>query len=339
MPWKRRRPGSRNLAPLTRDAAGNFWLGSTNSLVRWRKGSSTTYSIKELQSAEGLSGVEGLAAGKDNSLWVGIDRAGRGLGLQHFLNGQWKPLIVPGFDSSTLEVIALFVDRAGDLWAGTINKGIYRIHGNQIDHFDSSDGLSGDFINGFFEDREGSLWVATTSGIDSFRDLPVANFSKRQGLSSDSAASVVAAHDGSIWIGTQGALDSIHDGHVSSIQSHDGLPGKQVTALLEDHSGQLWVGVDNGLYVYHNARFTPMLDREGKPTGSVVSLAESSDQTVWANTSLSGRYRVICFHDEKAQQELVSPQVPLLDDVNAAAGPGVWMSANGGGIKPTTTAT
>jgi ligand-binding sensor domain-containing protein len=323
-----------NIGPLTRDAAGNFWLGSTNSLVRWRKESSTTYSIKELQRAEGLSGVEGLGVAKDNSLWVGINRSGPGLGLQHFLNGQWKPLVVAGFDSSTLEVIALFSDRAGDLWAGTINKGIYRIHGNQIDHFDSSDGLSGDCINGFFEDREGSLWVATTSGIDSFRDLPVATFSKRQGLSSDSAASVVAAHDGSIWIGTQGALDSIHDGHVSSIQSHDGLPGKQVTALLEDHSGQLWVGVDNGLYVYHNARFTPMLDREGKPTGSVVSLAESSDQTVWANTSLSGRNRVICFHDEKAQQELVSPQVPLLDDVDAAAGRGVWMSAIGGGITP-----
>ena len=326
--------GPVNLGPLTQDAAGNFWLGSTNSLVRWRKGSSTTYSIKELRSAEGLSGVEGLGVAKDNSLWVGINRSGPGLGLQHFLNGQWKPLVVAGFDSSTLEVIALFSDRVGDLWAGTINKGIYRIHGNQIDHFDSSDGLSGDCINGFFEDREGSLWVATTSGIDSFRDLPVATFSKRQGLSSDSAASVVAAHDGSIWIGTQGALDSIHDGHVSSIQSHDGLPGKQVTALLEDHSGQLWVGVDNGLYVYHNAHFTPMLDREGKPTGSVVSLAESSDQTVWANTSLSGRNRVICFHDEKAQQELVSPQVPLLDDINAAAGPGVWMSAIGGGITP-----
>ena len=323
-----------NLGPLTQDAAGNFWLGSTNSLIRWRQGSSTTYSIKQLQTAEGLSGVEGLVAGKDNSLWVGIDRAGRGLGLQHLVNGQWKPLIVPGFDSSTLEVIALFVDHAGDCWAGTINKGIYRIHGKRIDHFDSSDGLSGDFVNGFFEDREGSLWVATTSGIDSFRDLPVANFSKRQGLSSDSAASVVAAHDGSIWIGTQGALDSIHDGHVSSIQSQDGLPGKQVTALLEDHSGHLWVGVDNGLYVYHNARFTPMLDREGKPTGSVVSLAESSDQTVWANTSVSGRHRVICFHDEKAQQELVSPQVPLLNDVSAAAGSGVWMSAIGGGITP-----
>jgi signal transduction histidine kinase/ligand-binding sensor domain-containing protein len=322
------------LERLAKDAAGNFWLGAPNSLVRWRKGSSTTYSIKALQRAEGLSGIEGLAVAKENSLWVGIDQSGPGLGLQHFLNGQWKPLVVPGFDSSTLEVVALFSDRAGDLWAGTINKGIYRIHGNQIDHFDSSGGLSADLINGFFEDREGSLWVATTSGIDNFRDLPVATFSKRQGLSSDSVDSVVAAQDGSIWVGTLGALDSIHDGHVSSIRSHDGLPGKQVTAMLEDHRGQLWVGVDNGLYMYHNARFTPMLDGEGKPTGSVVSLAESSDQTVWANTSLSGRHRVICFHDGKAQQELSSPQVPLLNEVDAAAGPGVWMSALAGGMTP-----
>jgi ligand-binding sensor domain-containing protein len=324
---------SHNAGPLTQDAGQNHWVGSTNSIVRWRPGSSTTYPIERLRAAEGLSGVEGLAVGKDNSLWVGITRSGPGLGLQHFTNGQWNTFAVPGFNSSSLEVLSLFCDRAGDLWAGTINKGIYRIHGKQIDHFDSSNGLSGDAVNGFFQDREGNLWVATTSGIDSFRDLPVATFSKPQGLSSDTAASVLAAQNGSIWIGTTGSLDSIRAGQVSSIGAHHGLPGQQVTAILEDHSGQLWVGVDNALYVYRNSRFAPMPDREGKPTGFVTSLAESSDHSVWANATASVRsYRVICFRDGKAQQQWSPPQLPRVSDIAADPGHGVWMSLSAGGL-------
>ncbi len=34
-----------------------------------------------------------------------------------------------------------------------------------------SDGLSGDYINKLFEDREGNIWVATLNGLDRFREL------------------------------------------------------------------------------------------------------------------------------------------------------------------------
>ena len=171
---------------LAQDAMGNFWIGMPDKLVRWRPGSSATYPIQGLKAEAGLSGVQDIVVAPDNSLWVGMDRSGRSLGLQRFANGQWKPLVTPTFDSSTLEVGTLFLDRNGDLWVGTIGKGIYRIHDDQIDHFDSSNGLSGDSVNGFLQDREGNIWVATSSGIDSFRDLPVATFSTHQGLSSDS---------------------------------------------------------------------------------------------------------------------------------------------------------
>ena len=55
--------------------------------------------------------------------------------------------------------------------------------------------------NRFYEDREGNLWVATTKGIDCFRDVRVATFSTREGLATPEVDSVLAARDGTVWIG------------------------------------------------------------------------------------------------------------------------------------------
>ena len=76
-----------------------------------------------------------LAQGPDRSLWVGMAWTGKGRGLQQFRDGIWKPLFESGLDSSTLSVLALLLDRDGGLWVGTVNQGIYHIHGSHVDRF------------------------------------------------------------------------------------------------------------------------------------------------------------------------------------------------------------
>ena len=88
---------------------------------------------------------------------------------------------MPGFDGSRIKVSALFIDRDGGLWVGTDSDGILRIYKDKVDRFGNADGLSSDAVNGFYQDREGDLWVVTTKGIDRFRDMPVATFSRREG--------------------------------------------------------------------------------------------------------------------------------------------------------------
>ena len=67
--------------------------------------------------------------------------------------------------------------------------------GDKTDHFSNADGLSSDSVEAFFQDREGNLWVATTKGIDSFRDLPVVSYSIKEGLVSDSVSTAVGSLD------------------------------------------------------------------------------------------------------------------------------------------------
>ena len=96
-----------------------------------------------------------------------------------------------------------------------MQRGLIHVHRGRADLFSRADGLSGDVVLSLFEDREGSIWVATTGGIDRFRELPVTTVSARHGLSSDATQSVLAATDGSVWVGAVDGLTRLKDGRAT----------------------------------------------------------------------------------------------------------------------------
>lgn len=266
---------------LVIDSSRNFWIGGDGALIRWKPGSVQTFHPLANRERIGAA-ADALAPDRDGNLWVGFFGKGHGLGLERFEKDAWKPVKLGIFDGSSVEISSLLVDSANSLWLGTKSEGIYRIRGHTIKHFDTSDGLSGDDVQSLFEDEEHNIWIATSTGIDSFRDLPVISFTKREGLTTDSVHSIVAAGDGTVWAGNIGGLDSIRNGTVSSITTGHGLPGSQVTALLIDRLGRLWLGVDDGLYLYEHGRFHPIHDENGRRSDVVTQLAEDTDGSIWA---------------------------------------------------------
>lgn len=102
-----------------------------------------------------------------------MNSAGKGGGLEHFTNGVLKPLVLPGLDGSNLQVVAMLSSRDGALWINTIDQGIYFIHGKNVDRFGTAEGLFSNPVMSLFEDREGSIWAATSNGeVPAVRDLP-----------------------------------------------------------------------------------------------------------------------------------------------------------------------
>ena len=304
--------------------------GSATRLTRWIPGSSTAYAPPGLESAEGLNGVSALAAEPDGSIWVGMTRSGRGLGLQQLVGGDWKTFVTPNFDSSTLSVNCLLLDHRNALWIGTEGDGVYRIHDGEADHFRRADGLSSDAIAGFFEDREGNLWVATSEGIDRFRDIRVVNFSTQEGLSGDQVASVLASRDGTVWLGNSTGLDSVRGKSVSFIGPKNGLPGVSVTSLLEDHAGRLWIGIDNGLFIYEGGKFTPIRRRDGSPTQAVVAMTEDVDGNIWAEVVNHPEY-LLRIQDRTVREE-IGTQIPAALALAADPQGGIWLGFWKGGL-------
>jgi signal transduction histidine kinase/ligand-binding sensor domain-containing protein len=315
---------------LLEDGQGNLWIGTSTGLVRWRDGLRSIHPNRNMEPNTGTDGVVALAPALDGSLWVGIAAAGPGMGLEQFEQDRWKPFLEHGLDGSKLEITALLRDRDGALWLGTIDQGIYRVHGNKVDHFDTADGLSGKTIWSFYQDREGNIWVVTTEGIDYFRDLPVVSFSTEEGLKADDVVSVLAARDGTIWVGNDGSLDSIRDGTVSSLPTGKGLPGRQVTSLLEDNAGRLWVGVDDKLWIYQNGHFAEIKRADGGHIGTVAGITEDAEDNIWATTIAPSRKLVRIRNFIVTEEAQV--QHPFARELAADRHGGIWLGLMNGDL-------
>ena len=306
------------------DGSGGLWLGGSTALVRWNRGGvSETYPVKAF--------ISSLARTPDGTLWVGLFEQGPGLGLQQLRDGVLKTFVTPHFDGSKVSVTSLMVDRDGNLWVGTDAGGVVRIHGDAVERYRQTDGLSGDSVWALSEDREGIVWAGTTSGIDSFRDPRVVTFSAVQGLGKDLAAGILASRDGTIWVANNGSLDRIRNGTVTSIGRSHGLPGNQVAAMLEDRAGNLWVGVDDGLYLFKDGRFRRLPEPDHQPLGMVVGLTEDVDGNIWA---ACGRPRkLVRIRDFQVRDVFSASQVPpgshhLAPDPHG----GIWIATSTGDV-------
>jgi PAS domain S-box-containing protein len=314
---------------LVEDNSGSLWIGTDTGLLRWRNGSLSVYPNKNLVPHTGFDGVESSLSASDGSLLVGIDHGGRGLGLERFAQGSWKPFRQPGLDGSKLAIASLFEDRDRALWIGTWDRGIYRIRGGRVDHFASVDGLSSNTVYSFFQDSEGNIWVATSQGLDCFRDIPVVSFSMREGLSADNPVSVLVAHDGTVWVGNIGGLDAIRDGMTSSIRAGRGLPGHQVTSLFEDRDRRLWVGVDDRLWIFQDRHFSEIRRADGSHVGSVAGMTEDKGGNIWAVTIAPFR-KLVRIRDLGVVEEIQPPRIPAARALAADQHAGIWLGLMNG---------
>ena len=318
--------------PLAEDHLGNLWISGETGLTRWRPGSVSNYSQAGSKGKKFSDSIEAICPAPDGSVWVGSFQSGEGLGLQRLSQDVWSSILLPGLNSSTLKVAALYLDAAGALWIGTMDNGIYRIHGAQVEHFGTADGLSSDAVYNFFEDREGDLWTITAEGIDRFRALPISTFSMHEGLTSAKAGSVVAARDGSIWIGNYYGLDVLRDRQISSLGPRNGLPGQRVTSLLQDHVGRMWVGIDDGLTVYEGGVFRRVVLPGREPLRTIGEMTEDSQGDVWVvtNKTLSGKlFRIRNF---EAHEQTFGPGFPGVYSLAADPERGIWLGLRNGDL-------
>jgi len=314
---------------IAADAQGHFWIGANGTLIEWQGKLMHEYLLPGASASDASRVIEGVAVDAEGTIWAGIRRTGPHDGLQRFSNGRWRSYTAPNFNGANIGVSTLFLDQDNCLWVGTANQGIYRIHGNSVDHFGREDGLSDNSIYKIFQDREGGIWVATGEGVDHFRDLPIVTYSSVEGLSAEIVTATLARRDGTVAALTTSGIDSIRGSAVTPQKMPSELRGIS-HALLEDHLGNLWIGMnDGGLGVEVNGRLHVIF--KGDLVDPVFALAEDTNHAIWAAVA-GPRPQLVRVENMKLQQEFKPPQIPAAFSVIADPHGGVWVSLLNGSL-------
>jgi signal transduction histidine kinase/ligand-binding sensor domain-containing protein len=284
---------------LYEDRGGNLWAGAKTGLWRWKPGPPKDYPLPDQ-----VFTPQALIEGDKGALLIATNG-----GLRQLVNGSAEPYPLRGAGLS-FKPLHLLQDQNGGLWIGTYDRGLLHVHEGRTDVFGQSDGLSGDATLALFEDREGSIWVATANGLDRFREFAVPTVSVKQGLPSAIVSSVLAAEDGSVWFGTPNGLARWNSGEVTiygkrnaqavtgggkrqqepaAAITDSGLHGA-VQSLGQDNQGRIWISTRRGVGYFENGRFRQL---NGMPGGEFYSITRDRAGSLWISNEDVGLFHLI----------------------------------------------
>ena len=310
-----------SVSSLHEDKAGNLWVGSSTGLWHWSPGSPKLYPN------QGTTAATAIITDGSGKLLMAAQREMRTLTSDGV--NQTYPLRL---NNSQVQPEALLKDKSNGLWIGTLAQGLVHVHSGKMDSYTPADGLSGGgFVFDLFEDREGSIWVATVEGLDRFRDIAVPTISAKQGLSNSYVTSVLGGSDGSLWVATRDGLNQMKDGELTIYRKKQGLPDNVVPSIFQDHRGRILASTytANGLAWLRDGRFV----RSTAPGENIFSIAEDVAGSFWLSDREIGliHLRPDGTHIETISWDKMRMGPAVSVAVDTARG-GLWLASSHGDL-------
>lgn len=239
------------------DPDGDLWLGTGNGvLYRHQAGQFT----REL--VTGASDyISAFFKDSKSNLWIGFT-GGAGVGFMPQSDpSQWRA--VPGLSFPDVRCIAEAAD--GAMWFGTHYGGAFRWHNGIWTRLQIRDGLPSDYVRSLLADPDGTVWLATISGLCRWRNGQLTAITTEQGLWHDSLSHITVDAQGNLWFSSFGGvfrvsrrqLHELADGQRDSIHCvgytrNDGLPalespGGFQPAGAKSPDGRLWFPTVSGV--------------------------------------------------------------------------------------------
>jgi diguanylate cyclase (GGDEF)-like protein len=266
---------SNTIYSLLHDHKEGLWIGTAEGLAYLHEGKlhriSASYS----------SPIFALAI-YNNSLYIGTER-----GLFRLQDGRFVPE-QPALQQTAIS--ELLVDHQGDLWIGTVEKGVYRFSNYGLEQLTTTQGMPNNRILAIYEDNERSIWLGTNGGLFRLRDAPFTTLSTEQGLPDNFVRTVLQHSDGSVWIGTAHGIARYKNGQLQAEETL--MPEQSVLSLAEDVSGAVLIGTYSaGVFHYKNGQIKLWLDRSsGLLSNEVRAILPLSDGSVWLGTAQGLNY-------------------------------------------------
>lgn len=167
------------------------------------------------------------------------------------------------YDGSTFEQLpttngltsgrVIFEDSKKRIWVGTNDNGVVVIDGEIIRHYTYKDGLPSSSIRSFAEDKNGNIYVATTTGLAFIKEngllYPISN----PVLDKERILKLDADSNGNIYgHTTNGVVFIIRNKNVTELYTSEELEMERVTSLLADpiNPGKIYLCAEGGTVYY-----------------------------------------------------------------------------------------
>ncbi|HSI50575.1 MAG TPA: two-component regulator propeller domain-containing protein [Ideonella sp.] len=211
------------------------------------------------------------------------------------------------------DLSTLMFDRDGTLWLGA-RSGLARVVAPQqmpsggylglpdaeaAQWFKPSQGLSGELVMSMLEDREGTVWVATTGGLDRFRR----NKLTRVLLPPQSLwFSLAAGEGGKVWAGSVTGPSALllPTGGTSPGFVRQPTLGPRITAAYRARNGEVWLGGATGLWRARGSRVEPVPLPPAAAGNPLQAIGEDAQGRLWLSVMREGMFRRESGNDAKA---------------------------------------
>ncbi len=262
---------------VSRDGA--LWIGTEGGgIARLYHGQ-----FRDWTTREGLSNdfVRSIAEDAEGRIWAGTDNGLLRLEGDRFLRIDGTENLPP------LAVHAIYLDHAGNLWAG--GSRLIRFNGTTVTEFKMRGEASQNRVKSIVQTQDGTIWVGTVSGLN--RMAPGGrDFDRLPGIAG-TVRVLRQTPEGTLWIGTigQGAY-KYSAGHLTQIAAPASLPSNTVLNFFEDSEKNFWIGTQSGMLRLTQAQVSvvPLPKANDSDFGTVY---QDRDGSFWIGSTLLFRMK------------------------------------------------
>jgi ligand-binding sensor domain-containing protein len=191
-------------------------------------------------------------------------------------------------------------------------------------------------VNTIFQDRDGFIWLGSTSGLFKIDGKNQYRYSTRDSLPDNHITAITQDSLGRIWIGhNTGEISILHNGNIQKFEPAEGTATEPISDMLFDRHGNLWFStLNDGLYYFTQNRLYRLDEQEGMPDLYIYDIAEDSVGHIIAGTD--GGMAVCLLKNKKVSIEVINYKNGLPDNIIKKIVPvkngKIWLATEDAGI-------
>jgi len=293
---------SNSINNIFKDRNGDIWIGTRDGLNKYiPAGKETGYNKERFVLIDddpliAVSGIETMREDAEGNFWIASHRSGV-LRYNPETHDVLKLSVNDGLASDHMH--DLIIGKDSSVWIGT-GKGLnkydpyaQRAEGENFSLYTKEDGLFGNHITQLFEDHNGFIWVASSSGgVDRFDGQTFKHFAikgagriRLRCMFEDSDHNMIFGTDQGVCKIAYDELEKENVVLIPNLTSNEGLSNNKVNQIYQDTEGNIWFATDGGgIIKYQGKRFVNITTKDGLSHNNVTALYMTKNNDIWMGT-------------------------------------------------------